>query len=95
MPPLPAEAGKCRGCDDQRCKATFTCRTCSAVKNTCMNRVGGFSKHGPGECNHCFELRVFGPQWIAAWHAEGKGRRKRAVVEKIVAEALEYQGGKR
>jgi hypothetical protein len=37
------------------------------------------------------ERRVFGPAWVRAWAAEGKGRRKAAEVKRIVAEAQKYQ----
>ena len=82
-------AAPCTACS-RPCAATFTCRTCGRIRNTCGERVGGFSKPGRGECLHCHELAAFGAGWVDGWnHRTGRSAEQ---AELLVQTARAHQG---
>jgi len=80
----------CHACDEGRCAETFTCRVCGRELNTCRDLVGGFDHPGL-ECVHCFELRMFGPDWAPAWRQTLRNVSNHEGIERIVEAAVAYR----
>ena len=76
----------CTACPAEKCVGgeTFRCHACGKERDMCAEKVGATN-----ECVHCFEWRVFGPQWVEGWdRREGRSLHN---ADRLVKAAIVYQ----